>query len=82
VFRYRRGPRLLPLVLLALIAAVLVPSAGGLFLAFAKFVLVFWLVACLAGLVLAGRFGWRARRGWWHGHDRHGHGGGPGSIAR
>ena len=82
VFRYRRGPRLLPLVALALIAALVVPSAGWVFLAFVKFVLVFWLVACVAGLVLGGRLGWRGRRGWWDGHDHHGRGGRPGSIAR
>jgi hypothetical protein len=81
-FRYRRGPRLLPLVALAVIAAVLIPSAGGVFLAFAKFVLVFWLVACLAGLILARRFGWRGRRGWWDGPHHHGRGGRPGSLTR
>lgn len=80
----RRGPRLVPLLLLAGLAALLIPSVGWLFVALLKTVLVFWLIACLAGILLAGRFGRRMRRDWQtgrthsgrpdgHPHDRHRH---------
>src|SRR6266542_1361320 len=50
----RRGPRLLPLVLLALLVVVVAPSGGWLLVAFLKVILVFWLLACLIGIVVAG----------------------------
>src|SRR5712692_4443284 len=43
----RRGPRILPLAALALLATLLIPGAGWLFLAFFNVLLVFGLVACL-----------------------------------
>jgi DUF1707 SHOCT-like domain len=69
VFRHR-GPRLLPLVLFALLAALLLPG-GWLLFAFLKVLLVFWLVACLAGIFVAGRFRRRMRRDWWAGYTGH-----------
>ena len=61
----RRRPRspLLPLVLIALIAAVLLPGGGFVVFAFVKIMLLLWLVAAVAGLVLAARFRRRMRRG-------------------
>jgi hypothetical protein len=59
-----RGPRLLPLALIVLIAALVIPGAGWLFLAFVKVVFVLWLVACVAGIIAAARFRRRARRYW------------------
>lgn len=78
----RRGPRLLPLLLLVLLAALVTSGGGWLFFAFLKAALLFWLVACVAGVVLAGRFRRRMRRdwqsgrwdsGWPGGHHHHGH---------
>jgi hypothetical protein len=63
---FRRGPRLWPLAMFALIAALVIPGAGWLFLALLQFVLVLWLVACVAGVVMAARFRRRMRR---HGHS-------------
>src|ERR1700722_3623450 len=62
VVMHRRGPRLLPLLALALIAAIAIPGAGFIFVAFLKVVLVFWLVACVAGIIAANRFRRRIRR--------------------
>jgi Flp pilus assembly protein TadB len=58
----RRGPRLLPLVLLLLIAALVIPGAGWLLVAFVKVVLVFWLVATVAAIFAAARFRRHVRR--------------------
>lgn len=60
----RRRPRLLPLALLALIAVLVLPGAGLLFLVFFKLLLLFWLVAAVAGIIAAVRFRHRARRYW------------------
>jgi hypothetical protein len=60
----RRGPRFLPLVLVALIAAIAIPGAGFVLFAFLKIVLLLWLVACLAGMFAAARFARRVRRQW------------------
>ncbi len=59
-----RGPRILPLVLLALLAALLIPGGHWLFFGFFKLVLVFWLVTCLAGIFAVGRFHRRRHRHW------------------
>jgi hypothetical protein len=59
-----RGPRLLPLALIVLIAALVIPGAGWLFLAFVKVVFVLWLVACVAGVIAAARFRRHVRRYW------------------
>jgi hypothetical protein len=60
----RRGPRLLPLVLLILIAALVIPGAGWLLFAFVKIVLLFWLVASVAAVFAALRFRRHVRRFW------------------
>jgi hypothetical protein len=67
----RRRPRLLPLALLALIAALLIPGAGWVLLAFFQAVLLLWLAACVAGIFMAARFYRRMRRDWWSGHHPH-----------
>ncbi len=67
-----RGPRILPLAIIVLIAALVIPGAGWLFFAFLKVVLVLWLVACVAGVFAAARFRRHLRRHWradgsqWH----------------
>ena len=72
----RRGPRVLPLALLALFAALVIPGAGWLFFAFFQLVLMLWLVACVAGIFAAARFRRHWRRQWqsgqgpyWHWHQ-------------
>ena len=59
-----RGPRILPLAIIVLIAALVLPGAGWLFFAFLKVVLVLWLVACVAGVFAAARFRRHLRRYW------------------
>jgi len=76
-----RGPRILPLALIVLIAALVIPGGGWVFFAFLKVVFVVWLVACLAGVVGAALFRRHVRRNWhsWHDHQWHRsewHGGG------
>jgi hypothetical protein len=61
-YRHRRGPRLLPLALLILLAAVILPGGGWIFLGFFKVILLFWLVLCIAGVFAAARFRRRVRR--------------------
>jgi Domain of unknown function (DUF1707) len=68
---YRHRAPVLPLVLLVLLVAVLAPG-GWLLFAFLRFILMFWLVACLAGLFAAGRFHRRLRHDWRSGSTRHG----------
>lgn len=68
-----RGPRILPLAFIVLIAALVIPGAGWLFLAFVKVVVVLWLVACLAGIFAAARFRRRMRRYWQSGDSGHWH---------
>ncbi len=63
-----RGPRILPLALILLIAALVIPGAGWLFFAFVKVVFVLWLVALLAGIVAAARFRRHVRRNWQSGY--------------
>jgi hypothetical protein len=78
VYGYRRGPRVLPLALILLFAVIVLPSAGFVFLAFLKLILLFWLVVCVAGIFAAGRFrrdtrrnsqsGGRRYHDHWHGY--------------
>jgi Domain of unknown function (DUF1707) len=58
----RRGPRILPLAVFALIAALVIPGAGWLFLAFLQLAVVLWLAACLAGIFAAARLRRHVRR--------------------
>lgn len=59
-----RGPRLLPLAIVILIAAIAIPGVSWMFIAFLKVLLVLWLVACIAGIIAAFRFRRRWRRHW------------------
>ena len=77
----RRGPRMLPLAALSLVAALLIPGAGWLFLAFFQAVLMLWLAACVTGVLVAARFYRRLRREWWSGHDHYSRQGWPGGYA-
>jgi len=61
---FRRGPRLLPLAILALIAALVIPGASWVFFAFLQLVLALWLVACLAGIFMVARFRRHMRHYW------------------
>src|SRR5258708_28828017 len=75
--RYRRGPGILPLVLLVLFALLLLHGGGFVVVALLKLVLLFCLVAAVAGIFTAARFRRRARRFWrssWpSGPGSHGH---------
>jgi Domain of unknown function (DUF1707) len=51
----RHRPRIVPLILLALLVALLIPGSGWLLFALVKIFLVFWLVVILAGVLVAGR---------------------------
>jgi hypothetical protein len=57
----RRGPRVLPLLLVAALVVLLAPGGGWLAFAFFKLLLVFWLVAALTGVIF-GRFHRRLHR--------------------
>ena len=59
---FRRGPRILPLVLIALAVSLLLPGGGFVFFAFLKVMLAFWLVMCLMGIFAAARFRRHVRR--------------------
>ena len=58
----RHGFRLAPLFLILLVTAALLPPGGWLVLALLKVVLIFWLLAVLAGVLVAGRIRHRMRR--------------------
>jgi hypothetical protein len=72
-----RGPRILPLAIIVLVAALVIPGVGWVFLAVFKVMLVLWLVACLAGIFAAVRFRRHMRRRWqdgsWHRQDGNWH---------
>jgi Domain of unknown function (DUF1707) len=59
-----RGPRVLPLLFIVLIAALVIPGVGWVFFAFLKVMLVLWLAACLVGIFTAARFRRHLRRQW------------------
>jgi uncharacterized membrane protein len=62
VYAYRRGPRLFPVAMLLLFLLFVLGSGGWVFLAFFKFLLLAWLILCVAGIFTAARFRRRARR--------------------
>jgi hypothetical protein len=64
IVAFRRGPRILPLVLIALVASLVIPGAGFVFLAFLKVALALWLVMCVMGIFAAVRFRRHVRRYW------------------
>jgi Domain of unknown function (DUF1707) len=70
---FRRGPRLWPLALFALIAALVIPGAGWLFFAFFQLVLALFLVASLAGVFAVARFRRNMRRHWQSGDGAYWH---------
>jgi hypothetical protein len=72
-FRYRRGPRLLPLALFLLFALLLFHGGGFVVFALFKIALVVVLVAALAGIFTVARFRRRARRFWQSGPGSHWH---------
>jgi hypothetical protein len=62
---FRRRPRILPLVLVALLLAVLIPGAFAVaFKAVLLVVLVSWLLLCVGGAIAALRFRRHVRRFW------------------
>ena len=58
----RRHPPFPPLILLTLLAALLIPGAGGLLAAFVNVILLFWLMTFIIGAFAFGR----SRRRWHH----------------
>jgi hypothetical protein len=76
----RRGLRIMPLLLIALILALVIPGLGGLFVVLIKVMLVLWLLAMVAGAIALFRFRRHVRR-WkqafhdqdWPGRDWHQH---------
>jgi hypothetical protein len=75
---FRRGPRLWPLAVFALIAALVIPGAGWVFFAFFQLVLALALVAFLTGVFAVARFRRNMRRHWqsgegayWRQHQWH-----------
>ena len=69
----RRGPRILPLAVFALIAALVIPGAGWLLLALLQLVAALWLAACLAGIFAAARLRRHIRRHWQSGDGPYWH---------
>ncbi|HSR86471.1 MAG TPA: DUF1707 domain-containing protein [Streptosporangiaceae bacterium] len=76
IVAYRRGPRILPLVLIALAAAIAFPAVGWVAFAFLKLALLFFLVMALTGIIAGHRFRRNVRRyrqsganSPWHQHD-------------
>jgi hypothetical protein len=67
----RRGPRLMPLLLIALIAAFVLPGTGFVFFAFLKVALLIWLATCVLGILAAARFRRHTRRYWQSGNNSH-----------
>jgi hypothetical protein len=58
---YRRGPRFFPVALLIFFAVLVLSGPGWAFFAFFKFMLLAWLVMCVAGIFAASRFRRRMR---------------------
>ncbi len=74
-FRYRRGPRLLPLVLLLLFLMLILPGGGWVFFGIFKVLLLLWIVACIAGVFAVARIRRRVRRHMQSGWNRESWGG-------
>ena len=65
---HRRGPPLMPLLMLVALVALLAPAGGGwLVLGLFKVVLVVWLASCLVGAFALAGYRRRVRR-YWHQH--------------
>jgi Domain of unknown function (DUF1707) len=67
-YRRRRGPRVLPLILLLVFLAIILPPFGFVFFAFIKVIFLIFLVTCLFGLFAAMRFRRHVRRNWQRGN--------------
>ena len=67
----RRGPRLLPVAMLFMLMALLLPGGGLVVLALFQFFLVFMLLAGVVALFAAARFRRRMRRYWQLTQGRH-----------
>jgi DNA-binding PadR family transcriptional regulator len=63
-YRYRRGPRLLPIALLVLFLLFVMGPGGWFIFGFVKILLLFWLILAIAGLFTAMRFKRHVRRNW------------------
>jgi hypothetical protein len=74
-YRYRRGPRLLPLVLLLLFLMFILPGGGWVFFGIFKVLLLLWIIACVAGIFAVARFRRRVRRHMQSGWNRESWGG-------
>jgi hypothetical protein len=61
---FRRGPRILPILLIGLILMVAFHGAGWLFFGLLNVILLAWLAACVVGLIAMARFRRHARRFW------------------
>ena len=61
----RRHPPFPPLILLALLAALVIPGAGGLLAAFINVIVLFWLMTFVVGALAFGRSQRRHRVGGW-----------------
>jgi len=66
----RRHPPFPPLILLALLAALLIPGAGWLLAAFVNMILLLWLMTFVAGAFAFDRSQRRRHHGGWQ-HPRH-----------
>jgi len=62
VLARRRGPRLLPVLLVVLLLAVVIPHGGWVLLGVANFFLLTWIFVALAGALVAAWFRHRMRR--------------------
>jgi len=69
---HRRGPRLMPLLLVVALVALVAPGGGWLVLGFFKVILLFWLVSCLVAAFAVGGYRRRMRRYWRSGPHQHG----------
>jgi hypothetical protein len=66
---YRRGPRLMPLLLLVGLVALLANGGGWMMLGLFQVILVFWLVSCVIAAFAVGGYRRRMSRYWQSGHD-------------
>jgi Domain of unknown function (DUF1707) len=66
-----RGPPLLPLLLLAVVASLVIPGGGWVLFAFLKVMLVFWLIASVTGFLIAGLAHRHVRHHRRSGYNRH-----------
>jgi len=73
----RRGPGILPLAALILLAVILLPGGGWVFFAFLQMILVFALVVGVGAMIAAHRFRRRMHRDWEQGHAYYQHRGWP-----